>query len=125
MRAVTKKAKAVKVLHIAKSLPVNKWFQKGLFSKLTGISMESCAVRLLVLTKHDQLERRGVPRLFEYRMNEEMQNLMIAQSIRDEFAHKGKRKNIEPSQFVRNINKAEKMAYKIKVDLMLRDMKFI
>ena len=123
MKAITKRAKAVKISQIARSLPVEKWFPKRIFSKLTGISMGSCAVRLLVLTRNGHLERRGTPQLFEYKMSEKMLDMMIEQSVKDK-TRCGPKKDAS-SSYIINKRKAESMAYQCKTELMLRAMKFI
>lgn len=75
---MSKNDNAITSLEISKLIPVDEWFDKALFMKLTGIVIGAAASRLARLVKQGAFSsKKGTGRSFVYKMSAE-QRLSIA-----------------------------------------------
>lgn len=111
---------------IANSLPVDTWFCKSDFSRLTGILSGSSYERIKTLIDGGYLESKGRSgQVMQYRMTFEMQLMMIERGKINK-SNRGrtvKKKPIRTSK--EEILKSEAEAYKINSEMLLRSIKFI
>lgn len=116
---------------IANKLPVDKWFSRAEFAKITGISCKSASIRLLRLRKAGFLKIKGGKNTEVWKMTAKMKKLMLIQSevnlkVRIKIGKKRHANNPKKvGTRITNVIKAEVEAYKESAERSLKAVKFI